>query len=134
MNLPKPTSAPSSAVDVLIVDDQAPLCRVLARALRRQGASTSVASSTLHAIRALEAQLHWVVVSDLNMPGPDGGELLRTVEARWPSSRRVLFSGYVDSGVVLAAPAHRYVDKSLPLSLVVEIVLEELARAHQPRP
>ncbi len=117
------------AVDVLVVDDVAEIRRLLFRALLRERLTVTASPSTLHALRALEVCPHLVVMTDLTMPGPDGIELLRVVARRWPSTRRILFSGYTDAELVLGAHAHRVIDKSTHLSRVVEIVLEELLRA-----
>lgn len=124
------TSSAQAATDVLVVDDDPQFCRVFGRMLLRQGLTTLVCHSSLRAIRALEAAPYLVVVADLTMPGLDGAGLLRVVERRWPGTRRLIFSGHTAGSLVVANPqAHRVVDKSLPLSLVVEIILEELILA-----
>ena len=120
---------PRHHVDTVIVDDLPEFTRILSRALLRKGMSVGVSPSALHALRVLEARPHLVVVSDLSMPGPDGAEFLAAVERRWPRSRRILLSAYVDSEVVLRTHAHRIIDKSAPLDVIVQIVSEELALA-----
>ncbi len=104
----------------------------MARALSKHGLVVRVAPSALHAIYAIEA---WhgavkVVLADQNMPGPSGLLLLETVERRWPHVRRMLMSGDLPGKLVnTAESAQRILDKSYPLSQIVEAVIEELHHA-----
>ncbi len=119
--------------DVLIVDDEPMIGSVLMRTLRRLGASTYCVGSSLHAIRALEAKTFRVVVTDQHMPGPDGADLLATIEQRWPRVRRLLMSAWLDADLLSSCPsAHRVIDKSYPLARIVEVIMEEVARAKRP--
>jgi HD-like signal output (HDOD) protein len=65
------------------------------------------------AIAALEQQHFDLVVSDVRMPGMDGGQLLTVVKQRWPTSMRIIVSGYSDpvQAVRLTSLAHQYVAK-----------------------
>ena len=49
-----------------------------------------IVGSALKAIRELERGAFDLVVSDLEMPGLKGSELLRMVAERWPATRRML--------------------------------------------
>jgi HD-like signal output (HDOD) protein/ActR/RegA family two-component response regulator len=65
------------------------------------------------AISALEGQSFDLVVSDVRMPGMDGGQLLTVVKQRWPMAMRIIVSGYSDpvQAVRLTSLAHQYVAK-----------------------
>jgi HD-like signal output (HDOD) protein/ActR/RegA family two-component response regulator len=65
------------------------------------------------AISALEEQSFDLVVSDVRMPGMDGGQLLTVVKQRWPMAMRIIVSGYSDpvQAVRLTSLAHQYVAK-----------------------
>jgi HD-like signal output (HDOD) protein len=65
------------------------------------------------AIAALEQQPFDLVVSDVRMPGMDGGQLLTVVKQRWPTAMRIIVSGYSDpvQAVRLTSLAHQYVAK-----------------------
>ncbi len=129
----KPPLRPSKIVDVLLVDDEDAICRVLSRALRRKGLSVDSVSSALHAIRALEAATYRVVVSDQRMPGPAGSLLLTLVAIRWPKARLILMSAWIHAALLGQCPAvHRVVDKSFPLARIVEVIMEEVSRAKGP--
>jgi HD-like signal output (HDOD) protein len=65
------------------------------------------------AIAAFEQQPVDLIVSDVRMPGMDGGQLLSVVKQRWPNTVRVIVSGYSDpvQAVRLTSLAHQYVAK-----------------------
>lgn len=44
-----------------------------------------------------------IVVSDYRMPGMNGVEFLKIINARWPETIRIILSGYADTTNVLAA-------------------------------
>jgi HD-like signal output (HDOD) protein len=65
------------------------------------------------AISVLEQRKFDLVVSDVRMPGMDGGQLLTVVKQRWPTAMRIIVSGYSDpvQAVRLTSLAHQYVSK-----------------------
>jgi HD-like signal output (HDOD) protein/ActR/RegA family two-component response regulator len=54
-----------------------------------------------------------LIVSDVRMPGMDGGQLLTLVKERWPTTIRIIVSGYSDpvQAARLTSLAHQYVAK-----------------------
>jgi two-component system response regulator PilR (NtrC family) len=73
---------------VLVVDDEAGLREMLAVLLEREGYETRTASSGEEGLDLFDAWGPSVVLTDLNMPGIDGLELLRQVRARAATSGR----------------------------------------------
>ena len=65
------------------------------------------------AIAVLEKQHVDLIVSDVRMPGMDGGQLLTVVKQRWPTTVRIVVSGYSDpvQAVRLTSIAHQYIAK-----------------------
>jgi CheY-like chemotaxis protein len=69
-------------VRVLIVDDSADTCELLAMVLRGQGADVAAALSAREALALLEQALPDVIVCDIAMPGTDGYGLMRRIRSR----------------------------------------------------
>ncbi len=86
---------------VLAVDDVAAILRFLVSALTAQGCETSAASTAEQALELLSQQSYDLVISDINMPGLSGLDLLRAVKSKQPDTPVVLITGApsVDSAV-----------------------------------
>lgn len=82
------------ATRVLVVDDDSGVREILVRLLTSQGYAVTEADGTDAAlailIRDREVPL---VVSDVNMPGRDGRELLREIRSRFPDTAVVMLTG-----------------------------------------
>jgi two-component system, chemotaxis family, chemotaxis protein CheY len=66
---------------ILVVDDEAPLCGILAAALTRCGHLVQVAGSGRSAERLLATNSFDVVVTDVIMPDGDGIEMIMNLRA-----------------------------------------------------
>lgn len=91
-----------SDLDVLIVDDHAPMRELLRKVLERAGAMrVRDASSGAEALAALEERAAQLVLVDQNMPGMSGAELIAALrgDARWRAARVVLITGDVRASV-----------------------------------
>src|ERR1700730_2164939 len=100
---------------ILFVDDEIALLDSLRVRLykHRHDWDMKFVLSGEEAIAALEAQHFDLIVSDVRMPGMDGGQLLEVVKTRWPTVVRIIVSGYSDpvQAVRLTSLAHQYVAK-----------------------
>jgi HD-like signal output (HDOD) protein len=101
--------------DILFVDDDLDLLDGLRARLykHRHDWNMKFVSSGADALAAFEQHHVDLVVSDVRMPGMDGGQLLTTVKQRWPTTVRIIVSGYSDpvQAVRLTSLAHQYVAK-----------------------
>jgi HD-like signal output (HDOD) protein len=101
--------------NILFVDDERDLLDSLRARLykHRHDWNMKFVLSGDEAIAALEQQPFDLVVSDVRMPGMDGGQLLTVVKQRWPTAMRIIVSGYSDpvQAVRLTSLAHQYVAK-----------------------
>src|SRR5947207_11387749 len=98
---------------VLVVDDDDGVRTACRRGLVAAGFDVEVASDGGEAIEKVDARLD-VVVSDIEMPGIDGVQLLQRVRERDPDVPVVLVTGLpaLDSAVrAVEYGAHRYLAK-----------------------
>jgi putative two-component system response regulator len=78
---------------VLVVDDHPEIRSTLQRFLERLGHRVDTAASVPEALERLSVGAYDVVITDLQMPGPSGLDLLSEVRARAPGTRTILMSG-----------------------------------------
>jgi PAS domain S-box-containing protein len=91
------TARRTTALRILVVDDEVPIRRALLRFLQRRGHSVDLASEGREALQLIEQQYYDVILTDLRMPGMGGEMLLETLRERDPAAaRRVMFmTGHV---------------------------------------
>jgi two-component system, cell cycle sensor histidine kinase and response regulator CckA len=96
-----PAEQPSGSETVLVVEDEAAVRSVVARALRSAGYAVLEATEGREALALLESSPATVqlLVSDVVMPGMGGIELARRVAEQRPGVRVLLVSGYVQDAV-----------------------------------
>jgi HD-like signal output (HDOD) protein len=101
--------------DILFVDDEPDLLDSLRTRLykHRHEWNMKFVLSGADAIATLEQQRVDLIVSDVRMPGMDGGQLLSVVKQRWPTTVRIIVSGYSDPAQAarLTSLAHQYIAK-----------------------
>lgn len=113
---------------VLVVDDDPTVRRSLERILSADSRLEVVqAEDGLAALRILESRPIDILISDESMPQINGVRLLQTVRARWPGTRRVLYTGHPHADVVLEAINRGGVDKALMKGVPLEQLRMELA-------
>ena len=78
------------AARILIVDDDPLVPRTLCILLRKHGYEATSAPSAEAALKVLEKNPVDVVISDINMPGADGFELLGQIKKRELDKRKKL--------------------------------------------
>jgi two-component system cell cycle sensor histidine kinase/response regulator CckA len=120
---PQPAPVAPAGARLLLVDDEAPVRRLAARALRRAGWEVAEAAG---AEEALEANLSGVaqLVSDVIMPGMDGPALVQELRKRLPGLPALLMSGYADPAQreALQADDIAFLAKPFSMARLVELV------------
>lgn len=91
-----------SPVSCLVVDDEAPLRRILVRLLKTQGHVCREAASGREAIELLEKEPADLVLSDIHMPEMDGTQLLAEIRKRWPDTGVVMITAVTDMQTAVA--------------------------------
>jgi CheY-like chemotaxis protein len=102
--------------EVLVVDDEAVVLTVLREALRRGGYRVTTAASAEEAIDLMHKRRFDLVLTDKNLPGASGLDVLRAARSLNPAPAIVLITGYTsyDSAVeALDIGAHDYIEKPI---------------------
>lgn len=100
---------------ILFVDDEPVILESLRRTLRpmRQEWDMRFAGNGPEALKMMGLEPYDVVVTDMRMPGMDGGALLREVKKLHPETLRIILSGQVDHDSFLRATEsfHQFLSK-----------------------
>ena len=115
---------------VLVVEDDAVLREALADTLRFAGITTLVAGDADAALQLLERPDVALVISDVQMPGRDGYELLSIVRRRRPDVPVVLMTAYGTVAKAVAAMqggATDYLVKPFEARALIEMAERQLA-------
>jgi DNA-binding NtrC family response regulator len=101
-------------MNILIVDDEEVLQDVLTVLIRREGHSTTSASSGEAALEVLEREEIDLVLLDLMLPGISGLEALREIRGRYPDQVVVVITAYssIESAIeAMREGAFHYIPK-----------------------
>jgi DNA-binding NtrC family response regulator len=79
---------------LLFVDDEAPLRTLMAERLRERGFEVAEAQNGETALGLLEQFAFDVVITDLRMPGIDGGRVVESARGRYPGIIGIVITGY----------------------------------------
>lgn len=118
---------------VLVADDEVPICKVLDRVLSAAGFEVVQAHDGRAAIAAIEGGSFDVILTDIQMPGATGIELLGKVRAHDLDVPVVLMTGSPEMSDALGAielGALQYLSKPFPLDRVVRVI-ERASRLHR---
>ena len=121
-----------SAARILVVEDDLALQRVLQVQIANMGSQVSVASDVPHALQILRSDSHDLVITDLNLPGPSGLELLKTVRAEYPETAVLLMTAYgtVETAVqAMKYGAYDYLTKPLHIYELKALIGRVLERS-----
>jgi CheY-like chemotaxis protein len=78
---------------ILVVDDERPITDTLCQILNRAGYECRCAYSAADAFQILNGFMPQLIITDVMMPEMDGIEMARTICAKYPQCRILLFSG-----------------------------------------
>jgi len=88
---------------VLLVDDERSILDVLSMGFKRAGIPTKTAINAEDAILLLEVHKFGAVVTDKNLPGKSGLDLLKVINEKYSDTARLVITGYVNTESVLEA-------------------------------
>ncbi len=113
---------------VLVVDDDPAVARSLRRVLEAEGYEVSVAGSGRAAVEQITQRAFDVVVSDIQMPGMSGVDLLRAIRASDLDVPVILMTGAPSVETAIEA-VNLGALKYLPKPTSTEVLLESVERA-----
>lgn len=137
-----PTAAAANVLigrpTLLLVDDDGPLLRSMARGLRDDFV-LATASTVEQALSLIESQPFDVVVSDFHLPNGTGVRVLSSFAYANQSGVRILYTGAaLDAEIIKSNVAggliHRLVEKPVTAEALRQTVLEELAKKRDNQP
>jgi response regulator RpfG family c-di-GMP phosphodiesterase len=126
------SSFPFAAIRVLIVDDEEPVRKVIAVVLSQLCHHCQTAADGEEALHVLESQQFDAVISDLQMPGMSGMELLSRMRQLYPQLAFLVVTGVEDIRVGIEAMqsgADDYIVK--PFQVNPNVLSSSLMRALQ---
>jgi CheY-like chemotaxis protein/nitrogen-specific signal transduction histidine kinase len=120
---------------ILVVEDEADAREMVAYLLRQRNADVVAAASVEEALRELDARVPDVLLSDIEMPGRDGYELIRTVRLRAPeqggsvpAAALTAYSRPEDRAKSMLAGFDAHLSKPVDLAELVATVVRLTAR------
>lgn len=99
--------------NLLLVDDEPHIAQALQRALHKEGYQIFVANDGDTALKLMGEHPIDVIVSDHQMQGMTGAQLLSTVRQSYPDTVRIMLSGPADLEAVMQAVNEGSIDKFL---------------------
>lgn len=90
---------------ILCVDDDLSILKALIRVFRKQNYQILTAKSGDEALKIFKDSKNSIqmIISDYQMPGMNGAELLRQVKSLTPETIRIMLTGHADSNAVMGA-------------------------------
>jgi EAL domain-containing protein (putative c-di-GMP-specific phosphodiesterase class I) len=122
-------AARAAPARVLVIDDEPLMRKLLARLLTVAGYEVVVSEGGAQAIELLWHSTFDVVVSDVNMPGVDGIEVLRFVRERDPDLPVILVTACASTDTAIGAVQHHataYMTKPIDSKRLQEEVAQAL--------
>jgi CheY-like chemotaxis protein len=117
--------------NLLVVDDEALVRTCLSEILIESGYAVRNAADGFSALAAIRDEIPDIILSDLNMPGMSGFELLSVVRRRFPFIRVIaMSSGFSGADLPPGVAADAFYQKAAHPTLLLRIV-EDMSRQGQ---
>jgi putative two-component system response regulator len=116
---------------ILVVDDEEPIRRVIARLLQRNGYECETAGDAEEAMMLLKERDFALVLTDMDMPGTSGLDLIMQIVAMYEDIATVMVTGMDDAKLADAAlkiGAYGYIIKPFESNEIIINVMNALRR------
>jgi FixJ family two-component response regulator len=87
--------------NILLVDDEAGIRKVLGISLADLGYTVHSAENGAAALKIIETVRPAIILTDIKMPGMDGIELLKTIKERYPDMEVIMLTGHGDMDLAI---------------------------------
>lgn len=128
---------PARPMTLLIVDDEPVIVKALQRILRDEGYRVLAALEAEEALRIVAREPVDVVLSDIDMPGMNGLELMARLRRNYPAVVRLVLTGRASLAHAVAAindgEVFRFMTKPWDMDELREVLRQAAARAVQNR-
>ncbi|MHB8171146.1 MAG: response regulator [Thermincolia bacterium] len=123
--------------NVLVVDDQLGVRRLLFEAFQEDGYQVDLAGSGLEAVDRVKQGMPDLILMDMKMPGMNGLEALREIKAMDSSATVIMMTAYGELEIVTEAMSlgvREYITKPFDINelrFLVRQILAEKLDSHQ---
>ena len=114
--------------NILIVDDDKSILRILTRILQKQGYNAQTAETGREAEEQINSQPYDLALIDVKLPDTDGVDLLQKIQATRPHMIKIILTGFasMDNGIkALNAGADAYLVKPVEPTELIKILREK---------
>jgi len=118
---------------ILIVDDDQPMCELLETRLKKRGFDASFCTAAESALETIENRDFDAVVTDLNMPGMSGIELIERLSQNRPSLPVIVITSFGSMETAVAAlrvGAYDFITKPFEVEVLVHAVNRAIQHTH----
>ncbi len=119
---------------ILVVDDNARARQSMADVLTAAGPAVDSSASAREALRLLDRGSFDVILTDLQMPGMNGLEFIRALEARSDGAQVAMVTAFASVGSAVEAMRHGafdYIEKPFDAEQLEQLVARALAQAER---
>ena len=127
---------PESERTLLIVDDDAPLCQRLARAMERRGFVVATAESVAGGVAAASGRPPAFAVVDMRLGDGRGFDVVTALRKARPGSRIVMLTGYgnIATAVAGSRQGRSIICRSRPMRMLSNALYSPRKTGHRSRP
>ncbi|MBC8553409.1 MAG: response regulator [Candidatus Brocadiales bacterium] len=86
-------------IRILVVDDEPRICHLIEEVLVQDGYVVDVSFSSTDALQMMQIYNYHLLITDLDMPGIDGLELIQKVKKQNPDIRAIMITGNASEDV-----------------------------------
>lgn len=116
---------------ILVVDDEQSMRDFLAIMLKKEGHEVSTAENGRDALKAVQAEIFDLVVTDVKMPGADGIEVLKTIKDISPETVVIMITAFATAETAIEAMklgAYDYIIKPFKVDEIKLIINNSLEK------